>query len=410
MKLKFIGQGIDSESEVTAGNFIIDSFKSNQYNSFKAFVAFVSTGGLKNIIEQLIEFRSTGGTICLYLGVDLNATSKEALEKLLELEIESYVIYSPNNIIYHPKIYAFEGETVTRTIIGSSNLTESGLFQNVEASVCIDFESGEEKGSEFLADIYDHFNSIINQKHPSCQLLTKEVLEILIESKVVLPEILNRAKHNQINKEFGLKEAKINTRLLEKFGKIKAKRPPKGYKKTVIKQELLVEEKTDVVKIVDEATELTAGSMWIETGKMTGGSRNILDLSKKGKQDGVTKFGSVTYFGLQPNNTTEIKEINIVFGGKVYKKNDIFFAEGNSNWRLRLNGETDAGEKITIFSKPNLGENGGFQYKILVFTKMDDTNFKLEILDKEEKDKLIENSSDWAKGGNETTGRAYGII
>lgn len=24
--------------------------------------------------------------------------------------------------------------------------------------------------------------------------------------------------------------------------------------------------------------------------------------------------------------------------------------------------------------------------------------------------KLIENSSDWARGGNETTGRAYGII
>ena len=102
------------------------------------------------------------------------------------------------------------------------------MFQNIEASVCVDFESDDENGTEFLADIYDHFNAIINQEHPSCQLLTQEVLEILIESKVVLPEAASRAKSNKINKEFGQKETKVNTRLLELFGKVKAKRPPKG--------------------------------------------------------------------------------------------------------------------------------------------------------------------------------------
>ncbi|MBK7336708.1 MAG: NgoFVII family restriction endonuclease [Saprospirales bacterium] len=107
----------------------------------QCFVAFVSTGGLKNIIEELIAFKENGGEIKLYLGVNLNVTSKEALEQLLENGIESYVVYSPNNIIYHPKIYAFEGDETKRAIIGSSNLTESGLFQNIEASVCVDFST-----------------------------------------------------------------------------------------------------------------------------------------------------------------------------------------------------------------------------------------------------------------------------
>jgi HKD family nuclease len=410
MQIKFIGQGLDPESNVTAGSFIIDSLQSHQYNTFNAFVAFVSTGGLRNIIDQLIEFKQNEGAICFYLGVNLNATSKEALDQLLANNIETYIVYSPNNIIYHPKIYAFEGNEVTRTIIGSSNLTESGLFQNVEATVCIDFENDDEKGREFLADIYDHFNSIINKEHPSCQLLTQEVLDILVESKVVLPEEVNRAKRNRINKEFGQKDSKVNTRLLELFGKIKAKRPPKGFRKIVTKQERIVEEETADVNVVEEAIELTAGSMWIETGKMTGGSRNILDLSKKGKLNGVTKFGSVSYFGLIPNSMKTTKDINVILGGKVYKGNHIFYAEANSNWRIRLNGETDDGDKITVFSKPNLGENGGFQHKILVFTKIDNTNYKLEILDKEELNKLIENSSDWAKSGKATTGRAYGII
>lgn len=409
MELKFIGQGLDPESDITAGNFIIDSLESQNYNTFNAFVAFVSTGGLNNIIDQLLTFREAGGKIKLYLGVNLNATSKEALEKLLEHEIESYVIYSPNNIIYHPKIYAFTGDVTTRAIIGSSNLTESGLFQNLEASVCIDFESDDENGSEFVADIYDHFNSIINLEHPSCQLLTQEVLEILIESNIVLSEAASRAKTNKINNEYGQKKTKVNTRLLELFGKIRAKRPPKGFRKNVVKKELIAEQKTNEVTVVDETTELVAGSMWIETGLMTGGSRNILDLSKKGKLNGVNKFGSVSYFGLEPENTNTTKDINVIFGGKNYISNHIFYAEGNSNWRIRLNGVTEEGEKITVFSKPSLGQNGGFQNKILLFTKIDDTNFKLEILEQDEMQRLIENSVDWARGGS-GNGRAYGII
>ncbi len=409
MELKFIGQGLDPESDITAGNYILNSLESENYNSFNAFVAFVSTGGLKNIIDEMLSFKEAGGEIKLYLGVNLNATSKEALEKLLEHEIESYVVYSPNNIIYHPKIYAFEGDETTRAIIGSSNLTESGLFQNIEASVCVDFESDDENGNEFLADIYDHFNTIINREHPSCQLLTPEVLEILIESKVVLPEAASRAKSNKINKEFGQKETKINTRLLELFGKVKAKRPPKGFRKTVVKKELIAEEETNEVNVIDETTELAAGSMWIETGLMTGGSRNILDLSKKGKLDGANKFGSVSYFGIDPNDENQINDINVIFGGKTYLSNRVFYAPANSNWRIRLNGETVEGEKLTTFSIPSLGQNGGFQQKILLFTKIDETNFRLEILEQDDMSMLIENSADWAKGGS-GNGRAYGII
>jgi HKD family nuclease len=408
MDIKFIGQGLDPESDITTGNFIIDSLESSQYSSLNAFVAFVSTGGLNNIIDQLTEFKDGGGEIRLYIGVDLNATSKEALEKLLEQEIETYVVYSPNSIIYHPKIYAFKGDDLTRAIIGSSNLTERGLFQNVEASVCIDFENDDDKGNEFIADIYDHYNSIIHQEHPSCQLLTQDVLDILVESKIVLPEALNRAKVNKINKEFGQKDSKVNKRLLDLFGKLKTKRPPKGFRKTVVKTELSAEEETAQVNLVDEATELVVGSMWIDTGQMTGGSRNILDLSKRGNLDGVRKFGSVSYFGLDPEDENRTKDINIIFGGKTYIGNHIFYAEGNSNWRIRLNGETEDGEKLTTFSIPTLGY-GGFQNKILLFTRIDDAHFRLEILEQDDMPRLIENSSDWAKGGG-GNGRAYGII
>lgn len=124
MELKFIGQGLDPTSDATAGNLIIDSLTDEQFNSFNAFVAFVSIGGINNIIDQLTAFKERGGAIRLYVGVDLNGTSKEALEKLIELELETYIVFSPNNIIYHPKIYTFVGDTFSRAVVGSSNLTE----------------------------------------------------------------------------------------------------------------------------------------------------------------------------------------------------------------------------------------------------------------------------------------------
>lgn len=410
MDIKFIGQGLDHESDITVGNFIIDSLENNQYSSFNAFVAFVSIGGINNIIDQLTAFKLRNGSIRLYIGVDLNGTSKEALEKLIELEIESYIVFSPNNIIYHPKIYAFEGNTFSRAIVGSSNFTVSGLFQSIEASVCIDFNNeDDEMGVQFLADIYGHYNSIINNVHPSSQLLTPEVLEILVNSKIVLPELVNRAKFNKINKEFGEKDSAAYDALLRSFGKLKQKRPPRGYKKVLSKEEIIVDG-SDELKVLNETIELPIGSMWIETGRMTGGSKNQLDMSKKGKRNGALILGSVTYFGLDPDEVDTSKDIDIHFGGKIYKENPVFYTPGNSNWRMQLKGVTDDDDKLTSVSRMQLGQDGGFVNKILLFTRLNDTNYKLEILDIEDRDKLIENSSIWGQMGNETTGRAYGFV
>ncbi|MDZ4744723.1 MAG: phospholipase D family protein [bacterium] len=410
MELKFIGQGLDPTSDSTAGNLIIDSLVDAQFNSFNAFVAFVSIGGIKNIIDQLKAFQARGGAIRLYVGVDLNGTSKEALEKLIELKIETYIVFSPNNIIYHPKIYAFEGATHSRVVVGSSNLTERGLFQSIESSVCVNFNNEEdEMGIEFLDDIYEHYNRIINNDHPSCQRLTDEVLKILVNSKIVLPETVNKDKFNKINREFGEKDPAAYDALLKRFGKLKPKRPPRGFKKVVTKKEIIVAPNGEL-SVVNETFELLEGSMWVETGRMTGGSKNQLDVSKRGVLNGEAINGSVSYFGIDPDDIETTLNLDLHLGNKIYKKNTVKYTPDNSNWRIQLKGVTDDGEKLTAISRTHLGQGGGFVNKILLFTRIDDTNYKLEILDTDDRDKLIENSSIWGKMGNEATGRAYGFI
>ncbi|HWK02778.1 MAG TPA: phospholipase D family protein [Puia sp.] len=410
MELTFIGQGLDPTSNSTAGNLIIDTLADEQYNSFNAFVAFVSIGGLNNILVQLSAFQARGGNIRLYIGVDLNGTSKEALEKLIELEIETYIVFSPNNIIYHPKIYTFEGDIFSRAIVGSSNLTERGLFQSVESSVCVTFHNeDDEMGIEFLKAIYEHYNQIISNEHPSCQLLTNEILEILVANKIVIPEAINREKLNKINKEFGEKDAADYDALLINFGKLKSKRPPRGFRKVATKEEIIVEQNNEL-NIINETFELPEGSMWVETGRMTGGSKNQLDVSKRGVLNGEEIDGSVSYFGIDPDDTDTTLDIDLHLGNKIYIGNTIKYTPDNSNWRIQLKGRTENGERLTAISRMRLGQDGGFVNKTLLFTRIDDANYKLEILDTDDRDKLIEHSSVWGKMGNETTGRAYGFI
>ena len=181
MNVKFISQGIESDSDnyVPAGNYINASLKEG-YTRFYAFVAFVSAGGIENIKDSLLSFRDNGGDIRLYVGVDMHGTSKEALQLLLDLEIPTYIVYSSNRIVYHPKIYAFENEDNLKLLIGSSNLTVSGLYQNVEASVVLWGKNDDtDEMRSFASDVYESFNVVIQDDSTICKPLNSELLELL---------------------------------------------------------------------------------------------------------------------------------------------------------------------------------------------------------------------------------------
>ena len=410
MKVKFIGQGLSLPSDKPAGDIINDILESKNYQEFSAFVAFASVGGIKQILPNLKEHIKGNGTIRLYVGVDLHGTSKEALEMLIAEGIPTYIVFSSNRIVYHPKIYTFEGNNKYFVIIGSSNLTTSGLYQNVEASLCVcnEYDENDEKGRELLSDIYDYYNTFINGKSTTCQLLTKEILDTLVKTKVVLPEITLRAVANSHNEVISTAQLSDVETLNNTFEKLKIKRPKSSVKKSIKTQIMKAGDKD--IMIHTASAVLSGNSMWIETGEMTGGSRNILDLSAHGKLDGDRKFGSVDFFDIAKDNHDIRKDINLVYNGKIYKNNTILYGHGNNNWRLQIKGETVGGLKMTDISSPKLGEYGGFQRKILIFEKTNIVNkYNFYILDESELDNMISQSSDWARGGN-GNGRAYGLI
>lgn len=413
MNVKFISQGIESDSDsyVPAGNYINASLKED-YTRFSAFVAFVSAGGIENIKESLLSFRDNGGDIRLYVGVDMHGTSKEALQLLLDLGIPTYIVYSSNRIVYHPKIYAFESANRLKLLIGSSNLTVSGLYQNVEASVVLsgDNDDADEMRS-FISDVYESFNLVLQDNSTICRMLNAELLELLVDGGLVISEKANIAISNEISKKHHKASLSSKTKLEEQFSKLKVVRPQKGYKR-VLSAEIISGSLLEERQVVYERSPIRSNTMWVCTGKMTGGSRNILDLSKNGKRAGQLISGSVSFFVDDPNlKDYKNENIVIVYNGKAYYGNSLLYAIGNSNWRLQLKGEALDGSKLTDISRPYLGFDGGFAYKILLFHKLDQPDtYELSIASMDELNMLIEASSEWGGSGTAGIGREYGFI
>ena len=410
MDVKFIGQGLSSQSDKPAGDVINEILERSEFKEFSAFVAFASAGGIAQILPNLKRFMEREGKVRLFVGVNLHATSKEALELLIAEQIPSYIVFSPNKVIYHPKVYTFEGAAQYFIIVGSSNLTTSGLYKSVEASLCVEnnYDINDDEGRALLSDIYDYYNGFLSGESTSCNKLTQEILDILVNAKIVLPEKSSRDISNTYEKKLTVQFSDIE-KLEKTFGKLKNKQPKRSSSKKIIKSEIFELGERDVM-VHSTSAEITGNCMWIETGKMTGGSRNILDLSAKGKRDEKDKPGSVEFFGINKDRHSLKKNITLVYNGKAYTSNTILYGHGNNNWRIQLKGVAKDRSKMTDISYPKLGSFGGFQNKILIFEKTKRANrYKLHILDKSELDNLIAQSYDWAKGGN-GIGRAYGFI
>lgn len=140
MQVNFIGHGLDTTNENTVGNLLTTSFQESKFDSFIGLVAFASISGVRTLIPFIKTAKPNYKDLTFFIGVDDNGTSKEALQTLIDNEIPTYIFHTQSAMIFHPKVFLFEGKNWTRLVIGSTNLTTSGLFMNVEAQFLWTFD------------------------------------------------------------------------------------------------------------------------------------------------------------------------------------------------------------------------------------------------------------------------------
>lgn len=236
MIVEFLGQGLYDEEIETSGNHICSALNNDFFNEITFFVAFLRKTGLSQILKFLKKAKAENKNITFFVGIDQKVTSKQALEKLLELNIPCY-IYNTENYIYHPKIYLFEGKDKNRIIIGSSNFTNNGLFNNVEASVLLDFTSQDKSGMKVLNQLKNYFNPLLEYTEPNLYNVTQEYIDELYEKGLLSNEDFEGENVNDnLNKVYD-KTKKLRKPSSVELGNIdiKENRPLIDYQKQELK-------------------------------------------------------------------------------------------------------------------------------------------------------------------------------
>lgn len=184
MKTAFLYQGL-SECEDSVGKVLLESFSDSEFDKFLCFVAFARQSGVNLLSDPINSAKGKFNQIRFLVGVDQRGTSKEALEALLNLGVETSVYYTPSRITFHPKMYMFEGNRKHRIIVGSSNLTQKGLFQNLEVSLQVDFTLPDDQGQDLLDQIHEYMRQFLENKCNNVKELTTELIDTLVKVGLV---------------------------------------------------------------------------------------------------------------------------------------------------------------------------------------------------------------------------------
>jgi len=396
------------------GDHLIKLLNSTDYHTLNIAVAFAKNSGVLRIKNSLQRFREQGGKVHVYVGVDLGGTSYEALTALLLHTDSLNVVHSEGGQTFHSKIYQFSGKNNGLLVVGSHNLTGGGLWTNFESSVHIPTDGANANETAVHKELDDYFQELTSLKDSFMLITTQDEIDTLLQNDYVTKEVADHVRRAKASIQDGTRK-----RLFGNGAPAKIPRLTPSKKKNTSAASATPSVTTSVVASDENQT------IWFETREMTGGSRNILDLSKKSLVEygdptstpfdlGEAKFmrGGVEFFGLSPTATSKTKNITLNFEGIDYVGNTILFPAGanaNGTWRLQIKGVDSSNRKVTEAFRTK-GEDSYLVKKVITFTKIQDDYFSMSVFPEIELEAFKAASSILARNGSSKNARYLGLL
>lgn len=414
---------VDQPLSEQLGTILIEKLSDIKYKRFIIVSAFAKNSGVLRMKDSLQKFREAGGKIEAYIGLDAHGTSYEAVVNLFSLVDSLYIVHDSNpSITFHSKIYYLSDLQNCEWIsVGSSNLTGGGLWTNFETNSIVSIDSNT---TDDVIDYLNKYKAIIEHyRDAKCEYSLKvdriDILDKLLEADLLRHEIrlqMDAAK----SRKNSAKTSK--SRALDPFGSVGKIHIPRVKGERKGRKIKINNRNVEVTSIQPIAPSDNSEKMWFETQKMTGGSRNILDLSMlgvlaQGTGDGTryqtdkdnVVLGSVVFFDVDPSNITVEKEITINYNAKDYVGCTIKMhqtgANPNGSWRIQLKGETIFGEKLTT------AEDGKwFVHKVIVLEKIRTDYYVMSVLPESDIEALESESIFVARNGRTLSSKRYGLL
>ncbi len=396
------------------GNRLIELLDSPDYHTLNIAVAFAKNSGVLRIKDSLEKFRERGGQVNAYVGVDMGGTSYEALTALLLHTDSLNVVHSEKSQTFHPKIYQFLGKKKGLIVVGSHNLTGGGLWTNFESSVLIPVDRSNTNDIEILRMQDDYFRRLVSLKDSFMHISAKDDVDKLLQNGYISKEVSQQIRSVKAATTDGNRE-----RLFGNGAPAVLPRVGMPTKKTAA-----AASEVSTVQAPNPQND-ESETIWFETKRLTGGSRNILDLSMRslvesGEPAG-TPFdlgepgfmrGAVEFFGINPTATGTRKDITLNFEGVDYTGNTILFPTGeraNGTWRLQIKGISSSEEKITDAFRAK-GEEHYLVEKVVTFTKIEDDYYFISVFPESELENFEATSRILARNGSTRNAKRLGLL
>jgi hypothetical protein len=310
-------------------------------------------------------------------------------------------------------VFVFENDNKIWVAVGSNNLTASGLWTNFESCQCQTLTFGTPECDA----VYGPFSALIAKYSDDDYECTRKVESIDdiddLERKGYL--VREGAQRIRQNDERARRVVPGGIRL---FGKPRRAPLPRVPEHELAEMALPIgnEMTVNAIYAIEENTDNER--VWFETRRMTGGSRNILDLSKLGTliqgtgtgsryetDDARYVLGSVAFFDVRPNSTTD-KYITINYNGVDYSSCQIEFTPDNGSWRIHINGR----ESVNGSAIHSVGGKGWLVNKILIFEKIRTDYYALSALDSNRVADCRLASLFVARNGTARGSKEYGLL
>ncbi len=160
------------------GDYINANLSDPRWTVFRAAMAFVRRSGTQHIQHTLEQFANRA-SVRISVGIDLNGTSREGLEDLLNATPngEVWIFHNAGTPTFHPKVCLFKNDNQAELIVGSGNLTAGGLFTNYEAGLSTSLALGNQSDVGLLTSVENALNGWSQETAGLCHRLTPELLE-----------------------------------------------------------------------------------------------------------------------------------------------------------------------------------------------------------------------------------------
>ena len=136
-------------------------------------VAFARTTGLEAIENSL---KPLAAKTKFFVGIRNDITSIQAIKQLLALKIDVYAVDTGSRqVIFHPKLYLAANASNAIAIVGSANMTFSGLYNNIEVSTRMELDFAKNPADKTFVDtVVTAFDTMLTT-HPKHVFKIKDV-------------------------------------------------------------------------------------------------------------------------------------------------------------------------------------------------------------------------------------------